>query len=278
LGEWIPIDEFFRKVNAARELVLTRDPWHLYLFEQEYGSLGYEAAFPFETLEGRYILAFLFEYAATLGVIDIAYISPDGARNEYRDRWGADDLNCLSRYDGLMYFRINPLGAWLLGKAMEYQPEKMAEEKLFKVLPNRDIVAEQSLPPADALFLDRFAERQSPLVWQLAMDKILTAVAQGRTVPELVEFLQARSSVGLPETVTVFLQDLQHRATLLRDRGTARLIECADAHTAMLLAKDRKLKLLVNLAGETMLVFAATEEAAVKKALKELGYVLPPPG
>ena len=36
---------------------------------------------------------------------------PQGARGDYWDRWGADDLSCFSRYDGLMSFRLTPLGA-----------------------------------------------------------------------------------------------------------------------------------------------------------------------
>jgi hypothetical protein len=278
-GEWIAIDDFFRQVKLAPApgLVLSEDPWRLYLFEQQYGAFGFGAAFPFEALEGRYIMALLFEYVATMGLIDIAYIPPSGARNEFRDRWGADDLSCLSRYDGLLYFRINPLGAWILGLAPEYVPEKVAEEKLLKVLPNHDLVAELELPPGDALFLDRFAARVSTSVWHLEAEKILAAVAQGRTVAELADYLRAKSSVGVPETVEVFLKDLAQRATLLCDRGSARLIECADAHTAALLASDRKLKGMVKLAGETWLVFAAKDENAVRRGLKELGYVLPPP-
>lgn len=279
VGGWIAIDEFFRQVRLAPEpgLTLCHDPWRLYLFEQEYGSLGYDGHFSFETLEGRYIMAFLFEYAATLGLIDIAYIPPSGARNEFHERWGADNLSCLSRYDGLLYFRINPLGAWILGLAPEYVPEQVAEEKLLKVLPNRDIVADHTLPAGDALFLDRFAERQSAHVWHLNREKVLTALAQGRTVTELLHYLQARSSVGLPETVETFLQDLHHQATLLKDKGTARLIECADEHTATLLSSDRKLKGMLKKAGQTWLVFTAADETAVRRVLKELGYVLPPP-
>lgn len=40
---------------------VSRDPWKLYIAEQQYGSLGYDAHYPWETLQGRYLLAFLFE-------------------------------------------------------------------------------------------------------------------------------------------------------------------------------------------------------------------------
>ena len=56
----------------------------------------------------------LFEYAATLGVIDVAYASPRGARDDYRQLWGADRYDSLSRYDGLAALRVNDLGAAIL--------------------------------------------------------------------------------------------------------------------------------------------------------------------
>jgi hypothetical protein len=56
----------------------------------------------------------LFEYAATLGVIDVAYTGPRGARDDYRELWGADRYDSLSRYDGLAAVRVNDLGAAIL--------------------------------------------------------------------------------------------------------------------------------------------------------------------
>ena len=67
-------------------------------------------------------MAVLFEYAATMGLVDVAYISPIGARDDYSDTWGADDLCYLSRYDGLRYIRVNPVGAWCLGQTEVYEP------------------------------------------------------------------------------------------------------------------------------------------------------------
>ncbi|HEY1322843.1 MAG TPA: hypothetical protein VGF32_21480, partial [Streptosporangiaceae bacterium] len=65
-------------------------------------------------LEGRYALCALFEYAATLGVVDVAYTAARGARDDYRGLWGADGYASLSRYDGLAAVRVNELGAAVL--------------------------------------------------------------------------------------------------------------------------------------------------------------------
>jgi hypothetical protein len=101
-------------------------------------------------------------------------------------------------------------------------------------------------------------------------------VEQGLTVQQLKEFLTARGQGPLPQTVEVFLDDLQTKLGQLEDLGTARLIACKDAVVAKTLASDRRLGKVCQLAGERHLVFATADEAAVRRALRELGYVLPP--
>jgi hypothetical protein len=173
--------------------------------------------------------------------------------------------------------RINPLGAWCLGLAEQYEPVVRATESVVKVLPNLDVVADsRPLPAGDVLLLERFAERRSEAVWHLEAGKVLAAVEQGLRVEELRDFLEARSQEPLPHTVEVFLEDLAERSTQLQDQGTARLVACGDAHLAQLLIHDRRLRSLCQLAGERQLVFRAADEAAVRRALRELGYVLPP--
>ena len=81
-------------------------------------------------------MCLLFEYAATLGLIDVAYTHPDGARHDFAGNWGTDDLAFLSRYDGLQYFRINPLGAWCLGIADEYVPAAPPPSASLTVYPD----------------------------------------------------------------------------------------------------------------------------------------------
>lgn len=98
---WISADELARFVEASGEaLCVTRAPWDLYVCDPQYGSFGYEGWS--RHLASRYLLCLLFEYAATLGLIDVAYIPPAGARPDYHEMWGTDDMAFFSRYDGLM--------------------------------------------------------------------------------------------------------------------------------------------------------------------------------
>jgi len=103
--------------TGALRLAVTRTlmaRWRLYIADAYYGSLGHAGPQAWDVIEGRYALCVLLEYAATLGLIDVAYTDPCGARQDYRSLWGAEQYPCLSRYDGLLAVRVNELGAAVL--------------------------------------------------------------------------------------------------------------------------------------------------------------------
>ena len=108
-GKWVQIDELFASMQLdeppLRVARNDRSIWNLYIAEPRYGSLGYLGFHDWPLLEGRYTLCVLFEYAATLGLIDVTYADPAGARDDFRGNWGVDDLDYLSRYDGLTAIR-----------------------------------------------------------------------------------------------------------------------------------------------------------------------------
>ena len=218
VGRWVAIDEFFRLIRASGEsFSVAREVWKLYIAESYYGSFEYDGGHSWGMLQGRYILAMLFEYAATLGLIDVAYIAPQGARLDYDNHWGTDDYECLSRYDGLEYLRLNALGAWCLGLTKDYEPEPLIVKKTWKVLPNHDVVSsEQNPDPGDVLFLDRVAEQTSDRVWRLDREKILTAAEGGLGIDELSEFLEDHSAEPIPATVSTLLDDLRQRGPSAR--------------------------------------------------------------
>jgi len=117
-GAWTGIGKLLGILRAQRPPLVAarslRALWRLYVIDSYYGSLGHAGPRAWDLVEGRYALCVLFEYAATVGLIDVAYTDPRGARDDYRVLWGADQLSCLSRYDGLLAVRVNELGAAVL--------------------------------------------------------------------------------------------------------------------------------------------------------------------
>jgi len=117
-GVWVDVDAFFAILRTqAVPLAVTAGPlvrWRLYLEDPRHGALGQAGWKAWNVIEGRYALCVLFEYAATLGVVDIAYTGPRGARGDYLDLAGAGQRDPLSRYDGLAAIRVSELGAAIL--------------------------------------------------------------------------------------------------------------------------------------------------------------------
>ena len=58
-------------------------------------------------------------------------------------------------------------------------------------------------------------------IWRLSRAKTLTAVESGHQTAELREFLQARESQPLPETVAGFLVAAERQARALHVQGPA---------------------------------------------------------
>ena len=84
VGRWFAVDDFFRLLRATgREFTLAHSVDELYIAEHNYGNLGYTNEHAWEQLQGRFALAFLFEYAATLGIIDVAYVPPQDVREDF---------------------------------------------------------------------------------------------------------------------------------------------------------------------------------------------------
>lgn len=277
VGRWVRFDDFSRFMQAAHyDFSITREPWDLYIEDANYGSLGHQGYHDWHVLQGRYLLCLLFEYAATLGLIDVAYTDPHGARRDYTELWGTDDLDFLSRYDGLQYFRLNALGAWCLGMAKTYAPSIPETRSALTILSNLRIeVTGETLSPDERLLLETYATAESDTVWRLDRDRALTALESGHQIRELREFLASRDDQPLPETVEGFLQHAERQAHALVPQGTALIFECADEELATLLATHKRTAKLCLRAGKKHLVVQAASEDAFRTAVHDLGYGMP---
>ena len=197
----------------------------------------------------------------------------------------ANTFTFLSRYDGLAYFRLTPLGGYCLGLTDRYTPAPLATKQVLRVLPNLEVVATENLSPADELFLNTYAQKISDAVWKLEQVQLLGAIEEGRSVAELQDWLKANSGNSLPETVGQFFTDIQERTQSLQDLGTARLIQCTSPALAALIANDSRTKPYCFLADKqpanaatgnaSYLVVPAESETKFRNALKKIGYSFP---
>jgi hypothetical protein len=277
VGRWVETAEFSRYMQAAGfGFAVTRNAWNLYLCDPKYGSLGYDGHGGWNILQERYLLCLLFEYAAPLGMIDIAYEHPSGARRDYTSLWGTDDLIFLSRYDGLKYFRLTLLGAFILGRIERYEPPPAKPSVSLSVLPKRQIRVDQGeFSPDELLLIESFADREADRLWSLSERKAIEAVEKGARVGEFRTFLSARDPQPLPEIVESFLNSVEQRGAACVYKGSCLLVECVSPEIAEAIARDPRAGTLCQRTGDRGLVIPVEKEESFHAAINGLGYGMP---
>ncbi len=291
LDRWVELDEFLRYMRAEAQMpAIERNAESgLYVGSytigsyDEYGWSGYTKAKYWDVVIGSYVRAVLWEYAATLGLIEIAYTRPEETPHDFGKIFGLDD-EYVSRYDGLLSLRLTYLGAFVLGLTDEYTPPALPVEEgppLLKVLPNLDVVITDAsrIIATERAFLERIGTTESQDVYRLSRDQVLEATQHGLSVEQIESFLAAKSGLTeaqLPQTVRVFFQDLQQRLRVLREGGKMLMLEGDDPYVLTELANSPALRPLVQLAtvgDRTVLLVPEEREAAVRRHLRKLGYV-----
>lgn len=274
VGRWVRRNDFSRFMRATdRDFNVALDHWRLYIADREYGALGYDGFGGWNILQGRYLAALLFEYAATLGMVDVAYFHPADTEGDFHDIWGTDDLEFLSRYDGLEAIRLTPLGAYVLGLSDAYQPVAVAGNAVLAVMPNLLVnLASGELGPEESLLLETWAEPVQPGSWRLEREKSLAAIEKGHDIKELRDFLESRDDNPLPEKVDAFIRHCERNGKALKIGASAILIECRDAEVADTVATHKETAGLCLRAGPKTLAVRSEHLDKFRAKVRVLGF------
>ena len=274
VGRWVPFPEALRFAYATQGHVSVHtEPYRLYFAEQQYGHLASYS----RDLTAVYLRALLFESLGTLGLVDVAYVHPHRLWPEFEHSWGTDDLAFCSRYDGLLFVRINALGAYCLHQTDTYEAQAAEPRALFSILPNQDIavVGDAAEAAASLHILGQYAVQKGERLWRLDRRRMLDTVEAGGSVADLRAFLAAYATDGVPHTVEVLLNDLEAKAAAVRGMEDAVLIELATDDDAAIIAGHAETRRYCQRLGERGLAVRARDLARFRTALKKAGYALP---
>ncbi len=270
VNTWVSFDQLSRHMFiTGSQLLVTTEPEYLYLYDANYGML-HSSWF---LLESRYLRCFLLEYAATLGLIDVVIAPPEMVGMDEDRTWGTDDMDCLSRYDGLQYIRLTPLGAYILGLADDYQPsEKVSTETPLNIHRQGRIVFEAPPTPWEQQFLSLYAEQDKGHVWMLSSRKIMETLQVGGNVAELQQFLLARESQPfLPEDCESFLTNSVKNADGVKFQTEALVYSCKSVEMADLIINDKALAKFCQRLGKLQIVLPKSKEKSFREGLNTLG-------
>lgn len=273
VGVWISTDEFYRALLIWEfDIELDRGyESNLSVEHPFYGRVYYLEKEGRSLIETLYMNAVLMESLGSIGALDLLYLPPGDAGP------GDDSLGSYySLHDGLTHFRVNPLGAYLLGQAAEYAPPRKLDAPLFTIDSSFALTLEdpESLTPNLRDQLHQFAVEEDAGHYRLDTQTVLGALESGEDLRHLADFLAGRHEGPLPEQVTDWLEEIRVNSKAFRHTGDALFIKVLSQALVRMILEDPALgKFTKALEGRT-LVIPSNKERAFRKRLKELGYLL----
>ncbi|MCA9964169.1 MAG: helicase-associated domain-containing protein [Anaerolineales bacterium] len=269
---WISIFDFYRAVLIWQfDFAVEATEWSN-LYAGSYKEYGYmDATDYWRIVKGLSINAIIMEYLATIGAVDIAYVSDDVS---FADVGGHYTDAALSLHDGLLYFRINNWGAFLLGQADSYVPTVPPTKDLFTIDEARQVRLLDNLLPNERLLLELITEPVNETTYQLDVVKLLTAVEQGQNLDYLTDFLSSNVQGQLPVSVAQWLAQLGQNLGAVKVGETAVLIQIKDPALLDLLQQDSQLAKLCEPHNSKTVLVLSKRLTRFRSRLKELGYLL----
>lgn len=223
VDKWISLQEFLKNIKKTDRYFLVDQVGEI-LSYSEYDRYYYGRMQGWSEIEGRFIEVVLLEYLNTLGIIDAA-VSNGYHCSDYGDH--------ETEYLSLDYFKLTPMGAYVIGATDKYIPIPEENASGFVVQPNYDIVvSEGKLKQVHNLFFDRFAEKvadDAASIYRLTFKSIVDALDNGIEVSEITEYIEKYCNNPLPGNVKKTLEDWERESKRVRIRKVT-IVETEDKY------------------------------------------------
>ncbi|BCE01286.1 hypothetical protein [Marinicellulosiphila megalodicopiae] len=272
INQWLHINEFIRLMIANKDfLPITQEPSFLYIGDQHYGEI-YDGEF----LVTAYMRCLLMEYFFTLGLIDIAYCHPTESTDNYFSSENYWDLDCLSRYDGLAYLRLTPLGAYVLKIKDSYIQTKKVSQTNLEFVGRHNIQFKQPPSVNEKIFLTNYAEEKKQNLWVLSSDKILSYLENGGDLNELQSFLKNRDTQPyFSNSIESFFKTMESNKSAVNNKGDFKLVTCQSKEVATNIASAPKLKNWCQQVSDTQLIYPKDKHNQFRILIHQLNYGMP---
>ena len=269
---WLSLCDFYRAIKIWQfDFAVELTAWsQLYTGPyRDYGQMSGDEYW--NIVHGLYINVVIMEYLATIGAVDIAYVSEDVSMVA-NAHYFIDSV--LSLHDGLLYFRINKWGAFLLGQADDYVPSLPPQRELFLINETLRLQLLTELLPHEQLQLDMIAERVEDRVYQLSTGKLLTAVESGQEFDYLADFLTSNHRGTPPQAMIDWLARLKRNLKAFTEGARAILIPLKQPGLLAMIEGDAVLSKLCRPLDDKTVLVLATNLKKFRQRLKELGFLL----
>lgn len=269
VNTWIAFGDFanFMFITGTT-LKVTMESEYLYLYNPGDGELYGDC---WDYLENRYLRCFLLEYAATLGLVDVVLVPPESndLYDSYYDRMG----ECLSRYDGLRYFRLTPLGQFALGVTDSYEASITDTSETPLTIQRQGRIAFEHEPtPWEQRFLSLYADHHKGHIWKLSRKKIMETLEVGGSIDELRTFLETREDQPfLLEDCESILKQAAANMGGVEIKEEALIVNCKTEEIAEFIVNDKVLSKWCQRLGKQQIVIPKSKEKKFRQSLNSVG-------
>ncbi|MDR1135362.1 MAG: helicase-associated domain-containing protein [Clostridiales Family XIII bacterium] len=253
IGQAVDTREFERYLRIAKKTFARKEERYVV----ETGNNYYDYSVKWEYYE-HLLINIILSFFGALGIIDIVW---GEGRSVYADRGRRIPVA----------FRINPLGAYVLGLTDSYAAPDMPNAKIaggFTVLPDYTIVIPDSLNRLKhELYFEKLFTKVSSTdeasIYRLDFETVVRATDSGESIDDLRKYLLA-SDKPTPKNVVSALADWEKQVGRIRLRQVT-ILECDDD---ALLAEVIRYKGMGELVKEKISAAIVVEDGATKKIKK----------
>ncbi|RME85246.1 MAG: hypothetical protein D6775_03300 [Caldilineae bacterium] len=276
-GEWLSAEDFFTAIKLWQFSFQIDEDGHLDAIDDSNGrKLAIsELRDPFRAKQGAYILILLWETLGSIGALELAYTEAHHAPallETPTENWQRP-VHPYSRYDGLTYFRINDLGAYLFGHTTRYSLPAEISQPFYSIDEDLRICPTlESLSPYQQEILPLLGVAGEDGTYVLNKAAWLRAQQNEGTLKERRELLQSRHDGPLSPTIEDWLDACESDSTALRRGRTMLTIQVRKNEVRDTILNDPELRRYCRLLDDRTLLIPSTREHAFTRKVLELGY------
>jgi len=272
---WISIDDFFTALKLWQH-DFEVDPDLNAIDDANGRKMSIEELKdPWRAVQGAYTLVVLFEILGSLGALELAYTEPQHAPpflEAPTESWQRP-AQPYTRYDGLTYFRINELGAYLFGHSRRYTIPRICTERFFIIDESYAFQpVRKQLLPYQRQILPLLGSEGEDGMFHLDKAALLQAQQTENTLKERKELLLARHDGPFSPVVEDWLEQTENDSTALRKGRTMITIQVRRPDVRNAILEDPELRRYCRLLDDRTLLIPSSRERAFTRKVLQLGY------
>lgn len=208
----------------------------------------------------------VFLYAA-FGLIEIAYA--DINTSEFGKTF-------YSGYDGLMYFRLTPLGAYVLGLIESYDAPDSQQKNTLQFSDDSLIILAEGDTGVIDVMLANYAEKLANNRYRITSGHFLKDCKKRKDVENKIALFKNTIGRNPPPFWESYFEELLNnaKAVKVQSQVTVFQLPVAGKELHRLIAQDAILKQIALKAENYYILIANTDVAKFKSRMRELGYVV----